>query len=228
VSSAVATLTQLTIADSPEVWAGLGFAVADGRTCVSGVEHVLAGAEADGRGIRSWALAGPLHLAGPDGIDGSDGIDGLPTAVAKANAEGLVDKSPPHPNGVVAIDHVVVITPDLARTVGALEKAGLVLRRTRDSGTYGTPMRQAFFKLGPIVLEVVGSPEPVPEYAGRPAGFFGLAFTVEDLDATAAYLGERLHPTKDAVQPGRRIATLDRAAGSTMAMAFMSPGPVDY
>ena len=49
-----------------------------------------------------------------------------------------------------------------------------------------------------------------------------------DLDATARYLGDRLHPAKGAVQPGRRIATLDRGAGSTVAMAFMSPGPVDY
>jgi hypothetical protein len=135
---------------------------------------------------------------------------------------------PPHPNGTVAIDHIVVITPDLGRTVAAVEQVGLTLRRTRDSGTYGTPMRQAFFKLGPIVLEVVGPPEPAEQYAARPAGFFGLAVTVADLDATAAFLGDRLHPAKDAVQPGRRIATLDRSAGSTVPLAFMSPGPVDY
>jgi hypothetical protein len=222
VPPAAAALTQLTIADPPEVWTGLGFTVANGRCRIGGVEHLLAGPDAGGRGIRSWSLAGPLHLTWPDGLDG------LPTTVVPAPTGGKVHESPSHPNGVVAIDHVVVITPDLGRTVGGLEEAGLTLRRTRDSETYGTPMRQAFFKLGPIVLEVIGSPEPAAEYAARPAGFFGVAFTVDDLDATAAYLGERLHPAKDAVQPGRRIATLDRAAGSTMAMAFMSPGPVDY
>ncbi|MBV9662995.1 MAG: glyoxalase, partial [Actinobacteria bacterium] len=57
-----------------------------------------------------------------------------------------------------------------------------------------------------------------------PARFYGLAFTVADLDATAAYLGDRLRPAKDAVQPGRRIATLDKSAGSSVAIAFMSPG----
>lgn len=83
-------------------------------------------------------------------------------------------------------------------------------------------MRQAFFRLGEIVLEVVGPREPAGEGAPR---FFGLAWTVRDLDETAASLAERLHPPKDAVQPGRRIATLDKAAGSSVAMAFMSPPP---
>ena len=86
-------------------------------------------------------------------------------------------------------------------------------------------MVQVFFRLGEVVLEVVGGPQPSGD---GPARFFGLAFTVADLDATARYLGDRLHPAKGAVQPGRRIATLDRGAGSTVAMAFMSPGPVDY
>jgi hypothetical protein len=38
-------------------------------------------------------------------------------------------------------------------------------------------------------------------------------------------LGPRLLPAIDAVQPGRRIATLDRSAGSSVAMAFLSPEP---
>ena len=36
---------------------------------------------------------------------------------------------------------------------------------------------------------------------------------------------ERLRPIKDAVQPGRRIATLDRAAGLKTNVAFMTPEP---
>lgn len=214
-------LAQLTIADPPELWADLGFAVAGGRSWISGVEHVLAGTEAGGRGISSWALAGIPELP-PE-----DGIDGLVTSLVNGGAPEAPPLGP-HPNGVVAIDHVVVATADPGRTVGCFERVGLSLRRTRDSGTYGTPMRQAFFKLGPIVLEVIGPAEPIAEFADRPAGFFGLAFTVSDLDATAAFLGARLHPAKDAVQPGRRIATLDRDTGSTVALAFMSPGPVDY
>ena len=43
--------------------------------------------------------------------------------------------------------------------------------------------------------------------------------------STAAALGDRLGEAKDAVQPGRRIATLRRSAGCTTAIAFMSPPP---
>jgi hypothetical protein len=37
-----------------------------------------------------------------------------------------------------------------------------------------------------------------------------------------------LHGAKDAVQKGRRIATLDKEAGSSVAHAFMSPGPLEW
>jgi hypothetical protein len=42
--------------------------------------------------------------------------------------------------------------------------------------------------------------------------------------ATAAHLGELLGAAGDAVQPGRRIATLRREAGVGPAIAFMTPG----
>jgi hypothetical protein len=60
-----------------------------------------------------------------------------------------------------------------------------------------------------------------------PARFFGLAFTSEDLDLTAKTMGQALHTPKDAVQPGRRIATLDKSAGSTIGIAIMSPHTKD-
>ena len=51
----------------------------------------------------------------------------------------------------------------------------------------------------------------------------GISFLVADLDATAAFLGDLLGTPRDAVQPGRRIATLGREAGLGPAIAFMSP-----
>jgi hypothetical protein len=84
-------------------------------------------------------------------------------------------------------------------------------------------MRQLFFRLGEVILEVVGQPDVAG--AGDP-GFFGLAITVADLDATARSLGEHLGTPKDAVQAGRRIATLrHRDIGMSVATAFMSPEP---
>jgi hypothetical protein len=201
----VAELAALLVGDAPAVWTDLGFIVDDDAAHVSGVRHVLGGEK---RGVRDWSLRG-VDVEGIDGL-----AFGLPVAPAAP--------TPDHPNGVVGLDHLVVLTPDLRRTIDAIEAAGIDLRRVRDSGTYGAPMRQAFFKLGDVVLEVVGSAEPNGDGAPR---FYGLAWTCRDLDETAAFFGDRLHAAKDAVQPGRRIATLDKTAGSSVSMAFMSPEP---
>ncbi len=58
----------------------------------------------------------------------------------------------------------------------------------------------------------------------RPATFWGLALVTDDLDATAAGLGAACTTPKQAVQPGRRIATLKtRDLGISVPIAFMSP-----
>ena len=57
-----------------------------------------------------------------------------------------------------------------------------------------------------------------------PARLWGLAFSVDDLERTAHSLGGLLGAPREAVQPGRRIATLRGQAGLGPAIAFMSPG----
>jgi hypothetical protein len=198
------TIASAFLADSPDVWSDLGFVVTDDGSCwVSGMRIRLGTGE---KKLSGWALRD---------WDGPSAIDGLPTERSDEPAR----PTPVHPNGVTSLDHLVVMTPDIGRTTAAIEAAGLELRRTRDTDQYGPPFRQTFFKLGDVVLEVIGPVEPRDE---RPARFYGLAFTVADLDATAEFLGARLHRAKDAVQPGRRIATLDRDAGSSVPIAFMS------
>ena len=82
-----------------------------------------------------------------------------------------------HPLGALAVDHVVALTPDLDRTAGKLRAAGLDYRSTRDAGD---GFRQAFFVLGPCLLELGGpADQPGP-------GLWGLTLVVEDLDAAAA------------------------------------------
>lgn len=124
-------------------------------------------------------------------------------------------ESPEHPNGVTGLDHLVVLTPDLEESIEEFTAMGLQLRRMREAGE---GRQQAFFRLGTPVLEVVG-----PIHDLKEPKTWGLAFTVRDLDAAAALLGRALHTPRDAVQPGRRIATVDRAAGSSTSIAFMSP-----
>jgi len=52
---------------------------------------------------------------------------------------------------------VVAISSDLDRTVAALQAAGLDLRRIREEPTPAGAPRQAFFRLGAVILEVVQS-----------------------------------------------------------------------
>ncbi len=120
--------------------------------------------------------------------------------------------APEHPNGAIKLDHVVMTTPDLEATFGELEALGLPLRRVRDAGD---GRRQGFFRMGETLLEVVGP-------AGEETAFWGLVVVVEDLDALAARLGDDVGEPRDAVQPGRRIATARPSAGSGLPLAFMS------
>ena len=143
---------------------------------------------------------------------GEEVVDGVPTSwTSEGPSEAGV-----HPNGAVALDHVVVATPDFARTVRALEAVGMLLRRERSAGT----RRQGFFRHGEAIVEVVGPAEPAGD---GPASLWGLTVTVADLDATATLLGPLLGQPRDAVQPGRRIAPVRPDAGLGVALAFMSP-----
>jgi hypothetical protein len=175
----------------------------------------LAGADA-GRGLRGWSLRD---------VEAVD-LDGLATTRSDRPLPG---EPPAHPNGIAALDHVVAISPDLDRTIAALEAAGLDLRRIREEPTPAGAPRQAFFRLGGTILEVVQEPAEETERAGgdRPAFFWGLAFVVPDLDATVAALGERASAARPAVQPGRRIATLRRSAGLSIPVALMTPAAND-
>ncbi len=206
------TLDELTVADSPDAWRGCGFGV-DEDTCLLGDVRIrLAGRDA-GSGLVGWSLRDVAAVE----------LDGLPTERS--------DRPPPaepapHPNGVAALDHVVAITPDLDRTVAALEAAGLDLRRVREEPTPAGAPRQAFFRLGAVVLEVVQEPPEAIGKAGgadRPAFFWGLAMVSHDLEATVASLGDRVGEARDAVQPGRRIATLRRSAGLALPIALITP-----
>ncbi|MET0558066.1 MAG: VOC family protein [Solirubrobacterales bacterium] len=204
------TLDELTIADQPAAWSALGFAVEDDVCVLGDVRLHLAGSDA-GKGLCGWSLR---DLAATE-------LDGL--ATSRSEHEPL-DAAAAHPNGVTAIDHVVVITPDLERTVAALEAAGMELRRIREEPTPAGAPRQAFFRLGNPILEVVQEPDDVVGRAGRDraAFFWGLAFATPDLETTVAALGDRVSEVRDAVQPGRKIATLRRSAGLSLPVALMS------
>lgn len=197
-------LRGLLIGDDPTAWEAVGFALDGDRFTVGGVTVRLAGAQGD-RGILGWNLEHPS----PEDVEGIAHVDVGPPA-------GITD----HPNGATAVDHVVAGTSDLDRTTTALGRLGIVPRRTVRGLRGGKDTVFRFFLLGTALLEVIAPPVPTSD---RGARFWGLAFAVADLEAAAARLGDACGPPHDAVQPGRRIATLrhDRL-GLSVSTAFMT------
>ena len=206
------TIDEIVVADEPRAWRDAGFRVDGGEVAVGSVRLRPVGA-GERRGILSWSLRGAASLD----------LDGLSTTAS----ERPPPAGAPHPNAVVSVDHVVVMTPALERTVAALEAAGFELRRRREGATPGGSVRQAFFRMAEVILEVVEAPEGTRLAADLdgPARLWGLAFLVEDMGATAGRLGSLLGRPREAVQPGRLIATLRRDAGLGPAIAFMTAGP---
>ena len=194
--------------DEAGAWGGAGFAASAGR-CTIGSLELRFGAE---RTAWGWSGLGRASL---------DGLRVEETATVDVGSSPSAER---HPNGIVGVDHVVAATPDVDRTIDALEAAGLELRRVRETTIAGTPGRQAFFWAGDVILEVVGPADPAGD---GPLSLWGLALVCDDLDATVAWLGpSRCSPARDAVQAGRRITTIrTRELGISMAVAIMDLHP---
>lgn len=198
-------LTTIALGDAPEAWAAAGFDVVDGLVTLGTTALRLTGT---GVRFEGWAL---------DGVERP--IDGLATA----EPTPVAPNGSAHPNGIVRIDHVVVRSGDVDRTVAAFEAAGLEVRGGRSTTSYGSPMRQVFMWAGDVIIELVGPDRGEPR-TDEPTSIFGLALVADDLDVTAAFLGDLLSTPKDAVQQGRRIAGLRGAqVGLHLPIAVMSP-----
>jgi catechol 2,3-dioxygenase-like lactoylglutathione lyase family enzyme len=206
------TVAELVLAADGDAWRAAGFSVEDGAARVGTVTLRFAGAAAGKRIVRC------------DLRDLAEGeLDGLP--IVRSEAAVPNGAAPVHPNGVTRIDHVVAFTPDLDRTVAAGQALGLDLRRVRDEPAPAGSPRQAFFRLGELILEVAQAPPGSPLTGDSPARFYGLAFLVDDIDATASQLGDLCGEPRDAIQPGRRIATVRKEAALGLPVAFMTPRP---
>ena len=197
----------LSVAGDPETWRSLGLTVtAEGLIPLVGTSIRIT-SEPGGRtaGLTGWALSGIADVGE---------IDGLATDV--------VAPSPPiyaeHPLRASGLDHVVVSTADLERTSEAISAAtGCELKRIREVGA----MRQGFHRIGRggLIVELVER----PDLPAGPASFWGLVLIVDDLDAACGLIGsDRVSPPKDAVQPGRRIATIRADVGLGLPVALMS------
>ncbi len=201
-------LTRLDVADDPGVWTALGFSVgADATVRVGAVELRLTGSES-GSGVTGWGM----HASEPLPVC----VDGIAT-----DAYRLADEpEAAHANGATRIDHVVVATPDLDRTLAALTALGLHVSRVRETGQPRLRARQAFVWSGDVILEVAG---PATAEGDGPATLWGLVVVAPAIDVVQALPGAAVGTIRDAVQVGRRIAPVRREAGSSVPLAFITP-----
>lgn len=209
-----ARLVGLDLDVEPAAWAAIGVHFVDDVAVVGGLSlHRVSTVRT---GLSGWAFADDRTGRVAEGIEMAD-IDGIPTRWMASPAVGR-DDAPSL--GVVATDHLVVMTSSLERTCTAISAAtGAPLRRVREVGG-DDHVRQGFHRSGGVVLEVVES----RRVTAPTASLWGLVWTVGDLDAVCRRLGSDLvGAPREAVQRGRRIAAVRAAAGLGMALALMSP-----
>ncbi len=216
-------LQQLIVTDEGPAWEAAGFEIildsdSPGSVHIGEVTIRLVGSlppttTAGPRGgITGWSFGN----LGPNFNNQSNLIDGIETY-------DLGDTSPSdarevsHPNGVIHLDHVVMTTSGFDRSIDELQQAGFQLRRVREA----PPNRQAFFWAGETIIELIG---PAQQAQPERARLWGLAMTCRDLAETAEVLGSKLGPIKQAVQPGRQIATLrGKQLGLSVPIVLMTP-----
>jgi hypothetical protein len=244
-------LAALTIADPPEAWERLGFAVDQGRLILGGITVQLGAA---GTGITGWSIRG----LPPD----TASIDGLPTTAWVASPDPAATTPARRPSTTPARRPATTPAPRPATTPDpAATTADPAATTPNPAATTPDPARHPNGAIG-IDHVVVVSPDfdrtaaalsdaQMPLSRVRDAGgfrqgfrrlgpailelvenreaesteFWGLVVIVGDLDALAARLGDRLGRVRPAVQPGRHIATLQPSAGLTPMAAFMNPEP---
>ena len=205
-----ARIDWIVVGGPAEPWQRLGLVVADhdGRQLVP----------IFGTGIEIDAAAEPgVHRLVLSGIDGDIAeIDGVPVEVRDPAAPMFAD----HPLGVSHIDHVVIATDDLARTCGAIaDITGAPLKRVREAGE----IRQGFHRVGGprgLIVEVVERSGLEPDAAS----LWGFVFVVDDIHEACRSLGtDVITEPREAVQPGRLIATVRADVGLGVPLALMSP-----
>lgn len=213
-------LAELLVGDEPRAWEAAGFTVeptreasdrALGTVTIGSIEISLLGRDAaldnaaTADGILGWRFTPPPAGDNTSSAQRPENLDGIATTwtATPGLRSPFTEQSPAHANGAERLDHVVMTTPTVSRSIAALEQSGFELRRIREI----PPNQQAFFWAGETIIELVGPAEETTPTT-KPAKLWGLAFTSGDLALAAEHLGDRLSSPKDAVQAGRQIATL--------------------
>ncbi len=205
-SDSAPVLDRLDLPGTADAWQRCGFEL-ERQGFVAGAIAIRVGEREEGEA--AWGFS--THSVGTNELCGIAFVD---QAVRRATSDHA------HPNGVVAVDHVVVASDRLAATCADFEAAGFEPRRpaTRGSGERS----EVFFWSGSTLIELVG---PVHEASdGLPrATIWGVTFVVNDIAALSRLEGSPVGDPQSAVQPGRQIAIARAELRLGLGVAFITP-----
>jgi len=144
-----------------------------------------------------------IRFVGSPGAGWPESFDGLRVVTAPAmEAVGA-------PDAGIAIDHVVVQTPDPERAIRLWrDHAGLRLAFDRVFPERG--LRLVFFRSGGITLELVAS-DPPPADPRTLDRLHGVSYRVADLEARRerlAHAGVEVSPVRPGLKPGTSVVTV--------------------
>lgn len=171
--------------------------------------HVDSAADGDGYDMTTNARRSWRNALAP--VKGTRGVrmffiehttppDALPPAAVEASAGAFVKR----------MDHAVVLSADMESTRHLWEDvldARLALDRTFPERA----TRILFFRLRDITIEISGGARQTEEGLNKPDRLWGIAWGVDNLDATCARLREAGVDVSDArtgIKPGTRVATV--------------------
>jgi catechol 2,3-dioxygenase-like lactoylglutathione lyase family enzyme len=133
-----------------------------------------------------------------------------PIAPSTASTANVPRPTPCDPKARIrALDHVVVLSPDVEAT-RAFYADGLGLRLALDRSFEQRGVRLLFFRVGGTTIEI-GSRLGVAARPDRPDRFGGLAWQVVDVDAIRARLvaeGFDVSEIREGHKPGTRVCTV--------------------
>lgn len=204
------SLIELDLPGSPTTWSDLGFVVVDDRITLDNLVLVVGSPE-------PRLALDPV----PDGVGDWLGLPVRPisgqrhggqTSADEAGTTSATSATTATPNRITGVDHIVIMTPEERSTVESIAMLGWEIRRERLSTIAGVDAVQRFVWAGAVLLEIVTPVARNQESDEEPvaAQVWGVSFASSDLDETVSFLGPRSGPPRAAVQPGRRIATLQR------------------
>jgi hypothetical protein len=203
------TLSVPSLSDMETAFGNLAFDVAPGGVLQVGALQIRAEEAAAGPfGLTSWTFLGETAEKVR-----FDGRAAPPTYITSEPPEPVLGS---HPNGVNLVDHIVMMVPALAASVGGLEEhvAASLRRKGEIRG-----LQAAFMRAGSTVLEIIGMP------ALDAPRLWGIAFRVDDIAKCLTSIREHGGEVGDA-QPamqGGRIASSPPEAAFGVNVAFVEP-----